>query len=530
MKAWFRRQLQGRQRLAKFGFVAGFATVGVLFLVLAKAAVPAGGFEAEDGTLAGAVSLESDAGASGGQAVKFGSQTTATTASSVSQYGITWTFDRAYPVGQFANGDYWVVGPVSITGMSPAFTGTRNGWEANPNSGDHQGLDNRLDNWQASRVPSLPYTAAAGTSIVKAVSRSSNCGLDGGHFPCLDTAVVLTVLGSAPPNNGTQTFRPAFFGTDKTLYSTAQLKTSLLPALSPVAGAPTIAQLTRRYQRPQIDYISGWPGRYMHPSQNYSYIDNPTDIDDISEYGSELAHDADEAALRFMLNDSVAAKMPALVNYIQAGIDIYGMHKGGVKWFSDGGHGQGRKINVLFAALLLDDATMKSEISGAVYDTYGDDGETYVTTNAKTVAAMQAAGYAPVLFGKVCDSGMYELRQSSGLSSGSADCRDPIGMIDGGDAPGDGYQNCCLSQPMKGASLAARLLPGGKAAWNYDPYHQYVDRWVNFGAWALPDDWNTLGRSPARNFTALHGTAKDAGYYGSTFVNNMWTAYRSRAD
>jgi len=26
----------------------------------------------------------------------------------VSQYGITFTFDRSYEVGQFANGDYWV--------------------------------------------------------------------------------------------------------------------------------------------------------------------------------------------------------------------------------------------------------------------------------------------------------------------------------------------------------------------------------------------------------------------------------------
>ena len=39
-------------------------------------------------------------------------------ATSVSQYGITWTFDRDYAVGRFCTGDYWVVGPTRITNIS----------------------------------------------------------------------------------------------------------------------------------------------------------------------------------------------------------------------------------------------------------------------------------------------------------------------------------------------------------------------------------------------------------------------------
>lgn len=37
----------------------------------------------------------------------------------ISQYGITWTFDTEYEYGQFANGDYWVLGPVTITRIEP---------------------------------------------------------------------------------------------------------------------------------------------------------------------------------------------------------------------------------------------------------------------------------------------------------------------------------------------------------------------------------------------------------------------------
>src|SRR5689334_7745850 len=33
---------------------------------------------------------------------------------SLSQYGITWTFDRPVRTGQFVNGDWYVVGPVTV--------------------------------------------------------------------------------------------------------------------------------------------------------------------------------------------------------------------------------------------------------------------------------------------------------------------------------------------------------------------------------------------------------------------------------
>jgi len=43
----------------------------------------------------------------------------AATTNQISQFGITWTFDKAYEYGQFANGDYWVVGPIKIIGINP---------------------------------------------------------------------------------------------------------------------------------------------------------------------------------------------------------------------------------------------------------------------------------------------------------------------------------------------------------------------------------------------------------------------------
>lgn len=46
----------------------------------------------------------------------------ANAATSLTQFGITWTFDTSYTTGQYANGDYYVLAPsgLTITGISPA--------------------------------------------------------------------------------------------------------------------------------------------------------------------------------------------------------------------------------------------------------------------------------------------------------------------------------------------------------------------------------------------------------------------------
>src|ERR1700761_8396860 len=39
--------------------------------------------------------------------------------SEVSQYGITWKFDHPVKSGQFVNGDWWIIGPVTVVSVDP---------------------------------------------------------------------------------------------------------------------------------------------------------------------------------------------------------------------------------------------------------------------------------------------------------------------------------------------------------------------------------------------------------------------------
>lgn len=128
-------------------------------------------------------------------------------ATQVSQFGITWTFDKDYQVGQFANGDYWVVGPVTITRISPGWDGTKNGSMVNPTSNDGQAYDNRLPvSFNSSKLIQAPVILQPNSSLISSIS-FKDCDDPGAYCPggvlrpVLRTAAVLTILNTVPPDN-----------------------------------------------------------------------------------------------------------------------------------------------------------------------------------------------------------------------------------------------------------------------------------------------------------------------------------------
>ena len=126
-------------------------------------------------------------------------------ATNLSQYGITWIFNGDYTTGQFVNGDYWVIGPLTINSVSPAPYTARtfffNGSMVNPPNGS-QSYDSRTTYYGHPYEPSLsvsyPVVIPNGSSLVSTISR--NQSLDFAR-PALQTAAVLTVLAT-PPASG----------------------------------------------------------------------------------------------------------------------------------------------------------------------------------------------------------------------------------------------------------------------------------------------------------------------------------------
>jgi hypothetical protein len=482
----------------------------------------------------------------------------------ISQFGITWTFDKqlstdgsgdTYQYGEFANGDYWVVGPVTITGISPPSTEisgrTKNGSEINPSPSEWwNGLGQGYDSHYYITHPGAPFYNP-GLNVALDISEShplivnSNSSLvstislpEPGARPQLKSAAILTVLASPPPEGS---FRPPYCGSNKTIkFNKQDLDYSLLdtidagsagvavPRLKPLPGDdPQIqgSSVERMFERPWLDHIPTSTVQFQHPTEN------------MEDYGRELATQVGIGALMLHLDYSGAPdfseygsnnayKETLLIRYVQVGIDLYGVVQDGGhhNWEGAGGHGQGRKWPILFAGLMLNDADMKAigARSGDYLKTgqygpgnpppdyiyFSEDMQTYYVT-ADDVGRQLAAGYSPT-------QGNW-LESDIGLPTW-AFRHATFPEQDGKAWHYNGYRWCCTGNARAGLILAA-LIMDAKALWNHDVVFDYQDRYM--ATWRYILDHNLI--YDGYNYS-------DCGRYNrqvSEFAEQMWDTYRS---
>ena len=273
-------------------------------------------------------------------------------------------------------GDYYVVGPVTITAISPSPTTSspyENGSVLNlPTANGKSGFDSRLndgtdESWwfDASLRSYAPITLKPGDSLVSSISLATIHSLpevmrasDMSASP-VRTVSVLTVLSAAP---SADTFRPSYCDRSQTIYHAGALQRSLLPSLAPPnpSATPTLAQFETLYRRPWIDtnaFLFDAPAEYM-PS-----------------YGQHIAFADSYASSLLMLNFPAAQKVKLTNYFVQYGIDLYGCLEAGYGWPAFGGHRSGRKLPIIFAGILLNDDGMKNA-STAHPNQFGEDMQT----------------------------------------------------------------------------------------------------------------------------------------------------------
>ncbi len=269
------------------------------------------------------------------------------------------------------------MGPVSIIEILPKcetvdYGGpwTKNGSELNPGASQYQGYDSRsylTDRYRSAKNVALgvstqtPLIISCGSTLVSTISQSTP-----DQRPQLKSASVLTILASAAAAGD---FRPALTGTDKTVkYNVSDLERgvngfSYLSELTPVAGAPLLADVERWFERPWTETQIGWWAEWTHPSDNFN------------TYGRELSNKTAQATL--MLNLDLTGGNPQLNNHdlkrtllirlVQLGIDCHGVITSGkdgfigrTMWWAEGGQYHGRKLPIMVAAIALNDTSMKN--------------------------------------------------------------------------------------------------------------------------------------------------------------------------
>ena len=452
------------------------------------------------------------------------------TASSITKDGITWTFSQPVPVGQFVNGDYYVVGPVTITAIDPAPTTSSpylNGSVIDlPTANGKSGFDSRLNDgtdeswWFDASLRSYPPIALKpGDALVSSISLAQIHSLpevmrasDMSASP-VRTMSVLTVLSAAPSADA---FRPSYCDRSQMIYHANSLQRDLLPSLAPPnpSGTPTLAQFETLYRRSWIDtnaFLFDAPAEYM-PS-----------------YGQHIAFADSYASLLLMLNFPADQKVNLTNYFVQYGIDLYGCVQAGYGWPAFGGHRSGRKLPIIFAGILLNSDGMKN-VSSVYPNKFGEDMQTVYVNQIPPVGTYQQAWQgATVIYGGHYGVNADGTPVSAGLY-GPYEQLQPVDwpLINGNEQLGEAYRRCCTSVSWVGEALAIRLL-NAESVWNYPAFFDYVDRWM------MEDDSQAVAEIKAQtgfDYSANWERQGQTRYWLQgefpqyTFIDDMWNAYR----
>ena len=424
---------------------------------------------------------------------------------SVSQYGITWTFDKAARVGQFVNGDYYVVGEVTVKMIEPKplfgdevkekinksqvqedkYPGkqARNGSSLNPlprKPGSTEycrvGFDSRTPEgrYDPELFAHLPIKMVPGDSLVSTISRENSQikSFGGQHVDPLRVAAVLTCLAEPQPADA---FRPSYCDSrNSKIFLARNLQRERLLKLPRVEGGPeSLAKYTRQFQKPWIDLA------------DFGFA---APVENLPHYGQQIAEKEGEASLLMLMDYPAEEKEALLINMVQVGIDLYGVARTGFLWRAHGGLYSGRKWPIILAGVMLDDPDMQTPTRKLPNLKFHEDDQTALgpeTYRGKTFekswtgAKVIFMGHSPYLIKptKAEEDGDH---WPSGW--GLLDVYPPSQWPDknkdkGSILASEGYRRSNTSGCWIPTALAVRMMHLEKV-WDHDAFFAYVDRWM----------------------------------------------------
>jgi hypothetical protein len=428
----------------------------------------------------------------------------------ISQYGITWEFDKPMQTGQFVTGDWWVVGSVTVVKITPApgpisidnstikinhwndtslktDTTMRNGSAIVLKAGYKQSYDSRGGAFDAGGCIKLPLKLEPNLSLISSISNTT-LPVDNfcknilweGEFKCqtvMKVAAVLTCLDAVPSADA---FRPPYVGNIKPIFLSRDIHWDLLPKLQPAGEVPSWEEFERYFQRPWIDHLLSWSQQELVPNENQP------------NYGREYARLVSIASLMVCLDVTQEQKEKLTIELIQRGIDLYGLAMVGGSWNEGGGHSSGRKWPILFASIILDNPQL-AELPETSF--FQEDTQTY---------------YGKGWFGQTA---LWQMIMHHGQRDTYEE--KPPEQWEKWDKTSESYRICCNEVAWTGTALAARYLKAIKL-WGHDAHFDYIERWMRV------DD-------PYQKARGTHPRPGGETNTFDPFVTTMWKAHRQNA-
>ena len=399
---------------------------------------------------------------------------------SVTYDGVTFTFDKAMPVGTFADGSPYVVATeaFAVTETSTPSEVYQSNWingmafgSAITNEAGVNGFDERTGTigGRTAYTDALnvdpgrrgePVAIAQGTNdvLVKAKSLLPHVG----NFHFIERYGFLTILAESPPAGS---FRPPILGNDRVpQFTEADLDYDVLSSLAMPASLRTAAQCLDRI--PPAVMTWQWT-----PDQNRVLKTEGTFNGQSGNYSREYAQDRLEALIRLHSDIPNAEKRDLLVRMVQMGLDFLSGRAFGENSVPDGGLTQGIIPPAFLAALVLGDNTLLSLAQSILAN---ENAQIFWVGEADIGRAVRYPSHTREWYHQTYQQvqlGLpdYHIRAEGSTADNTtqnADLRADYRFSNG---------------PAAMAPLVIGLLQGGEAAWINGPADQTNARYATFG-------------------------------------------------
>lgn len=411
----------------------------------------------------------------------------------VSSHGVTFAFAAARPVGRYANGDWWVLGPVSITSIAPGsmlHNGLNGDGTAYANRVVHGAmlnpgnrlfaaggtLENNASNTAqgydsiGSDKPRVPYSASANIdpgatgspatvttgSVVKFVSKLAALPEGGSNRPAGLDMVVLTVVDSVPASDA---IRPGVSraGSKASPFRLSDFNLGVFQNLAAPPAAPSYATA--------LAYVS----RYIESSQPDS-VNNPVAkaINNHPEYGRDIANNLHAALLCLHLSSFTAEQKRQLLAHMGAIADdfVARNEEGASTFFAQGGGNCFRKAVVAVCAASLGakaPASWLTYLSHTNRTTWAEDGQIFTVGSSDialprdTSDGRPRSGYTQHMLGSADWGEQQLIYPNRSGSNWDAFYRDIVGYA------------------LYSGALAVELTNGAKPLWDNPSFWLYMD-------------------------------------------------------
>lgn len=395
--------------------------------------------------------------------------------------GVTFTFDKAMPVGTFADGSPYVVATEAFAVTQTSIPSEQsdgnwvNGMAFGSGLEDHpNGFDQRTGTI-GGRTPyndalnidpgrrGEPVAIAAGTNdiLVKAKSLFP-IKTTPPVFHFIERYSVLTILAESPPAGS---FRPPVLGVNRVpQFTEADLDYDVLKSLAMPASLRTASQCINRL--PPV--VMSW---MFKPDQNRVLMTDGTFNGFEGNYSQQQAEDRIESIFRLHSDIPNAEKRDLLVRLVQMGLDYLGARDFGEQSEPDGGLAQGIIPPAYLAALVLGDSTLlglAQSLLGNEFD------QIFWVRQADIGRAVRYPSHTREWY--------HQTYQQVQLGIPEWGIRAAGPMADNGAKsafPRSEYR--FLNGPAAMAPLAIGLIDGGEAAWINGPSDDTNERFATLG-------------------------------------------------